>query len=416
MASSATYFKRPADSTGGQALSRRQKFRRYIEKYNLLQFLFIVFICSYFLVPFEKLYKLTFYACIPLFFACISRADFRSVCRSWILRACAVWLGYLTLTLCWTPGVQLSDFDDIIRGSALVLLFFIIALYLAKADSRFLGRLFTALTLVSAVTAVISIVIFYSGSNSYVDRLVHFGVLNHPVSAAMCYGVAGLIALYGRESIIHFPGNHLRWPHYGAIFAIFAFVLLTASRGALLGLSCAVVIGSLLSRKWWVVPALIVAGLAILAIGSLAEVGPYDFLARGSSLRIEVWSIILARIEENLLFGSGIASDASVVLPDGTTINHAHQLFLGNHFYGGVPATISLLSMISIAAYVAYRKFRASGDVLCLTLLVYVVTIGLFDMGEFVRSPNLIWLYFWFPIVVIAAVEVSMDQEHQPTG
>lgn len=399
-----------------QPLTRRAKIGDFIRNNDLVQYLFIIFICSYFIVPFEKLYKYPFYLSVFLFLFSVRRSEIVSACRSWVLRACALWLGYLTLTLLWTQDVQIRDIDDVIRGFILVLLFFIVMIHITSRDERFFAKLFLSLSLVSALTAIISIAIFYLGAGSELRRLVHFGVLDHPVSAALCYGVVGLITLYGRSSHGRAASGHFRWLYLGVAAAVFAFVFLTATRGALLGLSCAMIIGSILSRRWWVVLALLLAGLAVMAAGSWTEFGPYDFFARGSSYRIELWSIVLERIDERFWFGSGISADASMVLSDGYMINHSHQLFLGNHFYGGVPATLLLLSTIAIAARAAYRRYRLSGDVLCVTLLAYIVVIGLFDIGEFLRSPNLIWIYFWFPIVIIAAQERSADRDPQPAA
>ena len=301
--------------------------------------------------------------------------------------------------------------DDAVRGFVLVILFFLVTAYLAQQDFRFYRRLFISLSYISAVTAAISMVIFFSDSEANSDRLAHFGVLNHPISAAFCYGVVALITLYGLKQKDGSANRNRRWLNYGALAIMVLFIFLTATRGALLGLACAIAVGSIMTRRRWAAVGIAAVSMAIVAAGSLSGFEPYQFLTRGSSHRLELWSIVLDRIGDHFWFGSGIAADGSIVLSSGYAINHAHQLFLGNHFYGGVPASVLLLSTLAVAGRVAYRRFMESGEVLCTALLVYIIVLGLVDFGEFLRSPNLIWFYFWFPLALIAANEVSMDVE-----
>jgi len=392
-------------------LELRQKIRSYIKTRNLVELAFIFFACSFFFAPFEKLYKYAFYVSGILFIFAVYKTELMQISRLWVFRFCSMWLAYLTFSLFWTSEVQMRAIDDAVRGLVLVNLFFLVTTYLAQQDFGFYRRLFISLSYVSAVTAAISIVIFFSVSEAGSDRLVHFGVLDHSISAAFCYGVVALITLYGLKQENGAANRHRRWRYYSALAVMFLFVFLTATRGALLGLACAIAVGSIMTGKRWAVLWIAAVSMAVIAAGSMLEYRPYQFLARGSSHRLELWSIVWDRIGDHFWFGSGIGADESMVLSNGYVINHAHQLFLGNHFYGGVPASVLLLSTLAMAGRVAYRKFLKSGDVLCTTLLVYVVVLGLADFGEFLRSPNLIWFYFWFPLALIAANEVSMDVE-----
>ncbi len=394
-----------------QPLDLRQKIRDYIKAKNLVELAFIFFLCSFFFAPFEKLYKYAFYVSGLLFIFSVYKTELMQIGRSWVIRLCSVWLGYLTISLIWSSDVQLRAIDDALRGLVLVSLFFVVTAYLARQDFGFYRRLFLSLSCVSAVTAVISMVVFYSVSEAGSDRLVHFGVLDHSVSAAFCYGVVALTTLYGLRQESGAANRHHRWLCYIALAVMVLFVFLTATRGALLGLGCAIAVGGIMTGKRWAVLGIAAVSMAVVAASSLSGSESFQFLARGGSHRLELWSIVLDRIGDHFWFGSGIAADGSIVLQSGYAINHAHQLFLGNHFYGGVPASVLLLSTLSVAGWVAYRKFLKSGEVLCTTLLVYVVVIGLVDFGEFLRSPNLIWFYFWFPMAIIAANEVSMDVE-----
>ena len=396
---------RSAVSLSGQF----RKIREFIIELNLLQYSYILFISSYFIAPYERVYKFSFYfVVLPLFFLSIDRRILELVRSSRVFLLCIVWLGYLSLTLFWTDDVRIRDIDDVLRGYVLLTLFFAVTIHLAHRDAAFPRRLFVWLAATAALTAVVSIAQFYSVHEFPGPRLVSFGVLNNPVTAANCYSIVALITLYGllgRDA-----SRQQRWIYAAILAVLLIFVLLTASRGAMLALMVAALVGAAASRRWRLAFGLVTICLAFAAFGIMGPLGEYDLLARGSSYRLEIWSAIWGRITDGFWLGNGIGADETVVMADGLVVRHAHQLFLGNHFYGGVPATVLLLSVLAAAARVAYRRIRIEGDALCATLLTFVVVAGSFDFGEFLRSANLIWFYFWFPVALIAGQEVAGER------
>ncbi len=388
---------------------RLQIIAKYIREKNIVQFAFILFLSSYFFAYHEKIYKYAFYFfVIPSFILSFDKKIIAILKNSWVFRLCIVWLGYLSITLIWTADVRIRDVDDVLRGYVLLTLFFAVMIHLAHRDTGSPRRLFVWLAATAALTGVVSIAQFYSVHEFPGPRLVSFGVLNNPVTAANCYSIVALITLYGLMG--RDASRQQRWIYAAILAVLLIFVLLTASRGAMLALMVAALVGAAASRRWRLAFGLVTICLAFAAFGIMGPLGEYDLLARGSSYRLEIWSAIWGRITDGFWLGNGIGADETVVMADGLVVRHAHQLFLGNHFYGGVPATVLLLSVLAAAARVAYRRIRIEGDALCATLLTFVVVAGSFDFGEFLRSTNLIWFYFWFPVALIAGQEVAGER------
>lgn len=383
---------------------RRVKY--FVSRTDLTTYAYSLFITSYFFTPYEKAYKLTFYLAVaPLFFLAADRRTIELLKRSIMFRYSVLWLVYLSLTLIWSPDVELSDFDDVARGLILLVLFIAITIDFAWRDPLFTRRLFTCLFFVAPVAAAISIIVFFSVHDVGSARLIGLGVLNHPITAAYFYAIVALTTLFGMNDDASTGPRKLLV--IGVLAILFAFIVLTASRGPALALGAAILTGAIMTRNRMLLLAIMLPGLALAAIGIIQDIGPYNVLARASNYRVEVWTAILDRISDNFWFGVGIAGDTSVLMSSGSVATHAHQLFLGNHFYGGVPATALLLVTLATAARVALRHFRSTGQVVHVALLTFVVVAGMVDFGEFLRSPNLIWFYFWLPIALIAGQEMS---------
>ena len=404
-----------ADPVGHRASdsSFYSSIKKKVRRHDLTTYAYVLFLASFFFVPFEKLYKLAFYiGVIPLFFISADSRSWMLLKRSLIFRVSVLWLAYLSLTLVWSPGAELSDFDDVARGFVLLTLFVAATIEFSWRDRLFAERLFTCLSIVAPLAAATSILAFYATHDFGTERLSGLGVLNHPITSAYFYAIVALITLFAalRDATTRWRKGML----LVGLAVLLAYVLLTASRGPVLALCIAVVTGAVLTRNRVLIVGLVVAGVMLAAIGVVQDIGPYNVLARASNFRVDIWLGILDRISESFWFGNGIAANASVVMSSGGTARHAHQLYLGNHFYGGVPATVLLLVLLSAAAGVAIRHCLKTGQAVYVTLLVFVVVAGMVDFGEFLRSPNLIWFYFWFPIVLIAGVEASAEAKSIP--
>lgn len=400
---------KPTTSDGSGYERLIHNVRTYIRDHHLASYAYVVFIISFFFVPHEKIYKLLFYlAVIPLFLISTDRDAIAVLKRSLVFRFAVLLLGYLSLTLAWTTDAALRDFDDVARGFVLLALFVAITIDLSWRDRLFTQRLFSWLVPTAVATAAISIVIHLFTHGIGQVRLVGLGVNDQSITSAYLYAIAALVTLYAMlNDIKSVPRKALL---VGALAILIGYVALTASRGPMLAMGLAIVAGAAATRYWKLTLAIMLAGALLVTVGMVIGDGPYNVIARASNYRVEIWTIFLDRIAEHFWFGHGVVADTTALMPNGLVVSHAHQLFLGTHFYGGVPATALLLLMLGTAARVAWRRFRATGSFVYAALLIFVVMAGMTDFGQYFRSPHLIWIYFWLPVALIAGQE-ALDRE-----
>lgn len=386
------------------------RVRNFVQNRFLLAHAYSIFIASYYVFSHERVFKSIFYFLVfPLFILTIDRQVIAWIKRSLIFRFAMIWLGYLSLTLIWSDDVELRNIEAVIRGFVWIGAFFVVTIVLSQQKQIFPVNLFVLVAFVATAAAVIAILQFYSAHEFPVHRLIGIGQLSgNSVASGIFYGIAALSTAFGlvaREEPA--PVKIL----YGAMLAVLlAALALTGSRGPLLAVALAILTGLAAAGRWALLLAVLTAGLALVGFGAFTDMGSYDFLNRGSSLRFEIWSLTWERILDEFWFGHGIAADPSVTLANGYVFNSPHQLYLANHFYGGVPATVLLILVLTVAARAAYRQVRSSGEFVYAALLIFLVIVGMFDLNKTIKSVNLVWIYVWFPLVLLAGQEALMNE------
>jgi len=76
-----------------------------------------------------------------------------------------------------------------------------------------------------------------------------------------------------------------------------------------------------------------------------------------------------------------------------------------------VVAILLLSGLLACAAMWGLRYFRRSGDVTLFALIVFAVLSNMTDGRTLIMSPGHQWLYFWFPVAILAAYELRCKNE-----
>jgi len=168
-----------------------------------------------------------------------------------------------------------------------------------------------------------------------------------------------------------------RWLAIISVLVIGVMLLLTQSRGALVGLAVALAVMALLYSRWsWL------ALLAFSAIGAfvLREQGivtVINVVTSSSALssfegRLEVWSRTLYMIQDFLFTGIGMGTFGPIVdtmyplfLASPGTVPHTHNLFLQVAVDVGLPGLIgwlAILILVVMGAWQLYQHGRVTGD------------------------------------------------------
>ncbi len=219
--------------------------------------------------------------------------------------------------------------------------------------------------------------------------------------------------------------NFISWERVVLIISasmVIVIMLLTQSRGAIIGLGAVLLILMILRYYWgWVLVPISIIGLLTLAM-FLGVEKILDFLSSGVSLtgiegRLEVWSRAIYMIQDFPFTGIGIGSFGDVVdgfyslfLAAPGSVPHAHNLFLQVSVDLGIPGFIAWLSILLTVIVISLQIYlfgRSQADsmisgvgagVLCsqVALIVHGITDAV--TWGMVRPAPIVWIIWGLAI------------------
>jgi putative inorganic carbon (HCO3(-)) transporter len=216
-------------------------------------------------------------------------------------------------------------------------------------------------------------------------------------------------------------GGRRQWLRIAcALASLFAgsVLLLTQSRGALVGLALALLVMFILWKRWFLlaIPAVIMAGLAALGVLGAEWLGEFMLSSTATSAaasfdgRLEIWTRAIYMIQDFPITGVGLGMFDHImdllyplfmVAPE-TNIFHPHNVFLWQAVSSGLPGLVGLLALIFLMLFMAAQSTRLSrqGESWPLALgllgaLVAYLVHGTFDSPtSFVRASAILWILF----------------------
>ncbi len=128
------------------------------------------------------------------------------------------------------------------------------------------------------------------------------------------------------------------------------------------------------------------------------------------SYRLEIWQQTIARIKEALLFGKGITTDTKFIMADGVKVNQPHSIYFATMLYGGLIGLFLLLTLQAIALWKSFLYFLKENDFTYVALLLFAFINIIVARYKVIGRPDVLWIYFWLPIALLAAKELSSDK------
>jgi O-antigen ligase len=392
---------RDRDHPAGEPAALGKQVYRFLTRAEVLGAIYIAILCAAFLLG-TRLHRNLFYvAALPPFLLALPALDWRRYASSTIARLALAYLAYFLLSSLWSDGLTLEAFADLLRVSLLLLLFLALTTHLATRDDRFAERLFFWFAASAGASLLAVFAAAALGLLPFGPRFTGFGLAVHPVIGATLYGVALLLAAF--ELLPRAAGWRPRLAWVAVILLCAAFILLSGSRGPLLALAAALVVGLAVADRRLAlgVAALLAAGIAV---GLLSDLRTIELLyTRSQSGHFEIWQQALAAIPERPWLGHGSLADIDFVGKDGPG-RSPHNLLLANQLYGGLPATLLLAVLLLLAARQAWRAQRG-GRPVYLVLLVFGLVASLFDTRSLVQNLGREWITLWLPIGLLTAQE-----------
>ncbi len=383
--------------------------RSYLEKKHYFFITYFFFLLGFFVVPSTHWHNNLFYGLILFpYLATLQLKRIQLICRSnlWILSM--VLAGYMCLTLLWADNAVFKDYVYFLRRPVYLFVFLSLTIELALSYPKFIDHLFVFLCWVAAITAIVSIICFYSSFSFPRSRLSFLGdQVRNPIVGASVYGMVALACYF---HVLKRQKTNV-WIYAVLSVVILFSAALTQSRGPLGALLITFLIGAVLTRNKklfaTVLCVIIIGGLMFFYIEGFKEMTT----RREFSYRLEVWQQIIARIKEAFLFGEGISTDNKFIMADGSKLRHQHSVYLGTTLYGGLIGLFLLLILQALALWEGFLCFLRENDFTYVALLLFAF-ICITTMNHTVfNHPDALWLYFWLPVALLAAKRLSSDKD-----
>lgn len=250
------------------------------------------------------------------------------------------------------------------------------------------------------------------------------GANPNQVAGTLLYVLPLFIALAG-YGLLQRRRQWQSWLPAGLVAGITGGVLLlTQSRGGLLGLAVGVMVMLLVNWRWgrWLLlvgTLVVVIGLAIVPLDSLSNnleaAESVQDVAGSLTLggRIEIWSRALYGIQDFSFTGMGLGTFRKIVhllyplftiAPD-YDFAHAHNFFLQMALDFGVPGLIALLTLYLAAIITMAAAWQRDNKIWAIGLLGVLAAQTIYSMADAVAMGSKVNFLFWWLFALIFALE-----------
>lgn len=393
-----------ASNTSGRGIFARLRERLDASAY--LPIAYLGFVAGFFFMPDSNLHNLLYYLLVMLpYWLTLRRGRLTELSSSSVLTFSLAYLALLALSVSWSNDPQPSQFERYLMHLLYLGSFLAMSVELCLRAADFVVRLQRVLAVSAALTALASIVIFYLGEHPEGQRLVGFGRLDETNLAAAVYGSVALLAVHLGALNRDEPR---RWRIFSALSATACvlFLLLSASRGPQVAFLLAALTAFVLGGRPLLALGIAASALAYGVLGMMEAVPLGRFATAGASYRTEIWSAAWSHILEHPLLGHGQNFRPEYISADGNQHAHPHSVYVASLLYSGLVGTALALGAMIRAIRVPLSAPRSPQHWGISVLLVFAMLCMAFDDHKLLGHPREIWMYFWLPMALAAALEL----------
>lgn len=370
----------------------------------LLHELMLFFIGSGFILPNEPVWSDVFYiGIIPLFICAACKKDFDlrwTSAPAPLLAGAGVILSFCISTLANVTATSQIGAAAFWMWNIICTSIFVFLLadgFANRSDYR--NRLVTLMITAGMINILIALILRL-GFRSLewqgdIMRMQGWGLTRHPILGAVIMGSVLLMALSRALS------RH-QWQYWGAACAALLFILLTGSRGPLVGILVAVPVLAGMRHPKIILMALPVLAV-IMVIGLRADVGVFHLIqeqiGRGDSHRFRLWALAWRDIWHMPVFGHGPAWKFNT--PDEP---FPHNLLLSTWLYAGAVGVAALLIYLTVVCKSLFMSFEKSARPLSVAILLHTLVSAMTDFAQLVKGPAPMWYMFWLTTLFVAQI------------
>ncbi|WP_297814009.1 O-antigen ligase family protein [uncultured Methylophaga sp.] len=379
---------------------------------SVMPLLAMFWLAGYFFFPTNKLHYQFFiliFVVGALLLGFQRQVNWRQLSGSRLLQLLAVFSSYHLLSLFWSFNTPLDDRVGEIKSVVYLLCFTVIMRFSLSQSSDYLSRLFKVLIAVSTLSLIASLCWFFLiESQTLASRFHGIGRLWNPLWMGAIYGALTII-LIGLLSFASLSRRQMTTLLL-LVALMFAGVVATHSRMAIVATLLVGFLCFLMSAKTWKTKALVTSSVVVVLSVAIWTGMPYfkKDIERGQSHRLNIWNGAVELIQEKPLFGYGAGSDtpieSTVKRVDGW--HYYHNTYLATLVDLGVAGFLLMISILAYAVMLAWRM----RDILAVRLSAYVLIYsGMISLtfGEGIISRmNVQWVLVWLPIILISHYEM----------
>ncbi|KWU50026.1 bifunctional O-antigen ligase/aminoglycoside phosphotransferase family protein [Pseudomonas palleroniana] len=334
-----------------------------------------------------------------LFLLCMRPREFKELLREPLAIAFLAFSAWALTSMLWSPE-STNDTDLFKRPLNTFMLFGGLGLLLHYRNELFKPIFFSA-AVIALVVCLCNLLAFAKEFQPGLRMIGGRGALDNPLLSSHVFG---FFCVYWLYVCMTTPRLKVLWFSVPALAIMTTAVLATGSRTPLVALTLAILWMSFISRNRRSV--LLIAGLIAGAIALLLFY-PELITDRGSSFRLELWSMSLRLIGDHPLIGHSYDSDLYLTLADGGQLREPHSFALGVLYYVGIIGFIPWIFMLGWGLYKGLRERAHPLFILASSLLAYGIGAGLTEGGGILSRPKEHWFLLWIPLAIIAGLSIA---------
>ncbi|HYQ70859.1 MAG TPA: O-antigen ligase family protein [Gammaproteobacteria bacterium] len=372
--------------------------------WQYLLYAYVLFAVGFFFPVWNKYHNHLYYFAILIpYVITLSRDRLRYLLQSSIIRLAVVYIGMISASVLWASPPEPHKLPKYLLVFIQLTAFIALTTELKLQTKSFQDTVIKAVLASAMLWIPVTVIVFYH-AHPWSGRLEGLERLQNPLAGATMYGMTALLCLYVIVQKDRFePFWRILAGVCGALCIV--YIALTQSRSPVLALLAAGTLHAALlgyrNLLLIIFGTCLAAGLAFY----LGIISPDMVTSRGLSYRPEIWMQTLPTIMKHPWFGNGATFDQVYHLSSGLNFkSHTHSALMASLVFVGIVGTGILTGLIAQAV----RYARRAENHIALSLLVYAIANLLINGYKLAGTPEIEWLYFWFPLALIAANEIKI--------
>jgi O-antigen ligase len=320
-----------------------------------------------------------------------------------------IFILYSLLSLLWQDSFEGAEAIRSVRTGVVIFLFLAFfgwATLVADCRNQAVVRAVQIFCFAAVLVAVIAVILYMYDSVSVDRRLGVSGMTKNPVKAATVFSVVLITFMVWRSRFSDLVG----WRGLALfILPIIVLVLLTFSRGPLIGVALTATLGLVLAEQKKIAAVLICFILLLALLIFSGGFDHFEIIKRADSHRFEIWADAFEKITQKPIFGWGIKDLTKFAASSGAPgWKSPHNVFVGTLFYGGFVG-LGLFVLMIVMSYKTAIRLCKKNDIaqLALMLLTFGLIIGCFNARSVMVNTQSEWLTFWLPIGLLVGLELK---------